>query len=84
MYCVIKIYCIQGLNGLNVPLLSNNARHRIPRAKTIVAVVPTKHGKSTGIDNITTEMVQAEQEATTDILLVTCNKMLQTRVWQKR
>ncbi|GFR62373.1 endonuclease-reverse transcriptase [Elysia marginata] len=71
------------LNVLNVPPSSNNARHSILRADIIEAVSFLKPGKSPGINNITGEMVQAGGEATLDMLLLICNKILQTGVWPK-
>ncbi|GFN97082.1 endonuclease-reverse transcriptase [Plakobranchus ocellatus] len=70
-------------NVLNMPPSSNNARHSILRAELIEAVSSLKPGKSTGIDNITRELVQAGGDATIDMLLLICNKILQTVVWQK-
>ncbi|GFR69101.1 endonuclease-reverse transcriptase [Elysia marginata] len=71
------------LKVLNVPPSSNNARHSILRDEIIEAVSSLKPGKSPGIDNITGEMVQAGGEATIDMLLLICNKILQTGVWSK-
>ncbi|GFO47197.1 endonuclease-reverse transcriptase [Plakobranchus ocellatus] len=70
-------------NVLNVPPSSNNARHSILRGEIIEAVSSLKPGKSAGIDNITGERVKAGGEATIDMLLLICNKILQTGVWPK-
>ncbi|GFO15681.1 RNA-directed DNA polymerase from mobile element jockey-like [Plakobranchus ocellatus] len=67
-------------NVLNVPPSSNNARDIILRAEIIETVSSLKPGKSAGIDNITGEMVQTGGEATIDMLLLICNKILQTGV----
>jgi hypothetical protein len=66
-------------NVLSVPPSSNNARYSILRAEIIGAVSSLKPEKSAGID-ITGEMVQGGGEATIDMLLLICNKILQTGV----
>ena len=40
-----------------------------------------KKGKSTGVDNIPLELVQAGGEAMIDMLLIICNKIWQTGEW---
>ncbi|GFS02916.1 endonuclease-reverse transcriptase [Elysia marginata] len=70
---------MQAVGGLGVMSRGPHAR----LCQIIEAVSPVKPGKSPGIDNITGELVQAGGEATTDMLLFICNKILQTGVWPK-
>ncbi|XP_030850001.1 uncharacterized protein LOC105446659 [Strongylocentrotus purpuratus] len=45
------------------------------------AVKSLKKGKSAGVDNISSELVQAGGEAMIDMLLIICNKIWQTGEW---
>ena len=45
------------------------------------AVKSLKKGKSAGVDNIPSELVQAGGEAMIDMLLIICNKIWQTGEW---
>ena len=47
------------------------------------AVHSLKAGKSTGVDNIPSELVKNGGEATTTVLTVICKKILETREWPK-
>ena len=46
--------------------------------EVVVAVKSLKKGKSAGVDNIPSELVQAEGEAMIDMLLIISNKIKQT------
>ncbi|GFO33582.1 endonuclease-reverse transcriptase, partial [Plakobranchus ocellatus] len=72
-------------NVLNVPPSSNNARHSILRAEihVIEAVSSLKPGNQQEQTTSQEKMVQAGGEATIDMLLLICNKILQTGVWPK-
>ena len=64
---------------LDVPPPINNDSYSILREE--VAVKSRKKGKSAGVDNIPSELVQAGGEAMTDMLLISCNKIWQTGEW---
>ena len=49
--------------------------------KLEAAVKSPKKGKSAGVENIPSKLVQAGGEAMTDMLLITCNKIWQTGEW---
>lgn len=62
---------------LNVPQPTDNDNHPILRVEVEAAITSLKKGKSTGIANIATELVQAGDEGMTMMLLKICNK-----IWQ--
>ena len=62
---------------LDVPPPTNNDSYPILREEVEAAVKPLKKGKSAGVDNIPSELVQAGGEAMIDMLLIICNK-----IWQ--
>lgn len=66
---------------LNVPPPSNNDNHPILRDEVETAIKSLKKGKSPGVDNIPTELVQAGGEDMIDTLLNICNKIWQTGEW---
>ena len=53
----------------------------IPWEEVEAAVKSLKKGKSAGVDNIPSELVQAGGEAMIDMLLIICNKIWQTGEW---
>ena len=63
---------------LDVPPPNNNDSYLFLREEVEAAVKSLKKGKSTGVDNIPSEVVRAEGEAMTDMLLIICNKIWQT------
>ena len=60
---------------LDVPPPTNNDSYLILRGDVESAVKSPKKGKSTGVDNIPSELVQAGGEAMIDMLLIICNKI---------
>ena len=66
---------------LDVPPPTNNDSYPILREEVEAAVKSLKTGKSAGVDNIPSELVQAGAEAMTDMLLIICNKIWQTGEW---
>ena len=60
---------------LDVPPPTNNDRYTILRGEVEAAVKSPKKDKSTGMDNIPWELVQAGGEAMIDTLLIICNKI---------
>ena len=66
---------------LDVPPPTNSDSYPIMREKVEAAVKSPKKGKSAGVDNIPSELVQAGGEAMTDMLLIICNKIWQTGEW---
>ena len=66
---------------LDVPPPVNNDSYSILREEVQDAVKSLKKGKSTGVDNIPSELVQAGGEAMIDMLIIICNKIWQTREW---
>ena len=66
---------------LDVTPLINNDIYPILRDEVEAAVKSLKKGKSAGVDNIPSELVQAGGEAMIDTLLITCNKIWQTGEW---
>ena len=66
---------------LDVPPPNNNAIHPILRGEVEAAVKSLKKGKSAGVHNIPSELVQAGREAMIDMLLISCNKIWQTGEW---
>ena len=51
------------------------------REKVEIAVASLKKGKSVGVDNISTELVQAGWETMTDVLTEICNRIWRTGEW---
>ena len=66
---------------LDVPPPVNNDRYPILREEVEAAVKSLKKGKSAGVDNIPSELVQAGGEAMIDVLLIICNKIWQAGEW---
>lgn len=66
---------------MDTPPSSNDGDFPILREEVIAAVKTLKKGKSAGVDNIPTELVQAGGEPMIDILLTVCNKIWTTGVW---
>ena len=66
---------------LDVPPPVNNDSYPILRDVVEAAVKSSKKGKSAGVDNIPSELVQAGEEAMIDMLLIICNKIWQTGEW---
>ena len=66
---------------LNVPPPINNASYPILREEVEAAVKSLQKGKSAGVDNISSEQVQAGVEAMIDMLLIICNKTWPTGEW---
>ena len=60
---------------LDVPPPINNNSYSILRKEVEAAVKALKIGKSAGVDNIPSELVQAGGEAMIDMLLIICNKI---------
>ena len=54
----------------------------IVEAVVEAAVISLKKGKSAGVDNIPAELIQAGEEAVTNILTAICNKIWQTGDWR--
>ena len=63
---------------LDVPPRNNNDSYPILREEVEAAVKSLKKGKSAGVDNIPSELVQAGGEAMIDMLLIICNAIWQT------
>ena len=63
---------------LNVPPVTDTDKYPILREEVEAAVKSPKKGKSPGIDNIPTELVQAWGEPMISILLTICNNIWQT------
>ena len=59
----------------------NNDSYPILREEVEAVVKSLKNGKSAGVDNIPSELVQAGGEAMIDMLLIICNKIWQTGEW---
>ena len=66
---------------LNVPPATNIDSHPIHREEVEAALKTLKKGKSAGVDNIPSEMVQAGGEDMISVLLIICNKIWQTGEW---
>ena len=66
---------------LDVPPPINNDSYPILREEVEAAVKSLKKGKSAGVDNIPSELVQAGGEAIIDMLLTICNEVWQTGEW---
>ena len=63
---------------LDCPQIPDEEHHHILREEVEAAVKALKTGKSAGVDNIPTELVQARGEAMIDILIAICNKIWKT------
>ena len=59
----------------------NNDSYPILRQEVEAAVKSPKKGKSAGMDNIPSELVQVGGEVMIDMLLIICNKIFQTGEW---
>ena len=66
---------------LDVPPPINNDSYPILREEVEAAVKSLRKGKSAGVDNIPSELVQAGGEVMIDMLLIICNKIWQTGEW---
>ena len=66
---------------LNVSPPMNNDSYPILREEVEGSVKSLKKGKSVGLGNIPSELVRAEREAMTNMLLITYNKIWQTGEW---
>ena len=66
---------------LDVPPPINNDRYPILREEGEAAVKSLKKGKSAGVDNIPSELVQAGGEAKTNVLLIIYSRIWQTGEW---
>ena len=66
---------------LDFPPPINNDSYPILREEVEAALKLLKKGKSAGVDNIPSELVQAGGEAMIDMLLIICNKIWQTGEW---
>ena len=58
---------------LDVPPPINNDSYPILWEEVEAAVKSSKKGKSAGVDNISSELVQAGEEVMIDMLLIICN-----------
>ena len=65
---------------LNVPPPVNNDSYPILREEVEATVKSLEKGKSAGVDNIPSELVQAGGKAMIDMLLIICNEIWQTWV----
>ena len=66
---------------LDVPPPTNNDSYLILWEEVEAAVKLPKKGKSAGVDNIPSELVQSGGEAMIDMLHIICNKIWQTGEW---
>ena len=66
---------------LDCPQIPDEEHHPILREEVEAAVKALKMEKSTGVDNIPAEIVQAGGEAMIDILTSICNKICKTGEW---
>ena len=66
---------------LDCQQIPDEEHHPILREEVEAAVKALKMGKSAGVDNIPTELVQGGGEAMIDILTVICNKIWKTGEW---
>ena len=65
---------------LDVPPPINDS-YPILREEVEAAIKSLKKGKSAGMDNIPSELVQSGGEAMIDMFLIICNKIWQTGEW---
>ena len=66
---------------LDCPQTDTADDHPIPRKDVEAALQSLKKGKSTGVDNIPAELVQADGEDVISALTTICNKIWQTGEW---
>ena len=66
---------------LNCPKTGTEDNHPILRKEVEAAVQSLKKGKTAGVDNIPTELVQAGGENVITALTTICNKIWQTGEW---
>ena len=66
---------------LDVPPPTNNDSYPILREEAEAQVKSLKNGRSAGMHNIPSELVQAGGEDMIDMLLIICNKIWQTGEW---
>ena len=67
---------------LDCPQIPDEEHHPILREEVEAAVKALKMGKSTGMDNIPAELVQAGGEDMIDILTSICNNIWKSGEWQ--
>ena len=67
---------------LNCPQTDTEDDRPILRREVEAAIQSLKKGKSTGVDNIAAELVQAGGEDVITALITICNKIWQTREWR--
>ena len=67
--------------GARCPSPTNNDSYTILVEEVEAALKSLEKGKSAGVDNIPSELVQAGGEAMIDMLLIICNKIWQTGEW---
>ena len=67
---------------MDCPKKDTEDDHSILRKEVEAAVQPLKKGKSAGVDNIPTELVQEGGEDVIAALTTICNKIWQTGEWQ--
>ena len=83
--CCSELYTHTTTTGdpkvLDVPSPINNDSYPILREEVEAAIKSPKKGKSAGVDNILSELVQAGGEAMTDVLFIICIKIWQTGEW---
>ena len=70
-----------GPKVLDVPLPTNNDSYPILRKEIEATVKSLKKGKSAGVNNIPSELVQAGGEAMIDMFLIIHTKIWQTEEW---
>ena len=63
---------------LDVPPTINNDSYPILREEVEATVKSLKKGKSAGLDNVPSELVQVGGEAMIDVLHIICNKIWHT------
>ena len=66
---------------LDCPQTDTEDDHPILRKEVEAAAQPLKKGKSSGVDNIPADLVQAGGEDVTTALTTICNKIWQTGEW---
>ena len=79
--CELYTHTIGDPKVLDVAPPINNDSYPILREEVEATVKSLKKGKSAGVDNIPSELVQAGGEAMIDMLLIICNKIRQTGEW---
>ena len=66
---------------LDIPPPTNDNSYPILQEEVEATAKSPKKGKSAGVDNIPSELVQVGGEAMNDMLLLICNKIWQTGEW---